>query len=61
MCEIAEAWAYQKKGYEHLAQRIRNAKTLRKMGVTFAECRSKANAQTTFAAMFVGLIQEISD
>ena len=40
--------------------RIKDAKGLRKVGAAFAECKSKVNAQTTFAAMCVP-IQEGSD
>ncbi|UYV84056.1 hypothetical protein LAZ67_X001001 [Cordylochernes scorpioides] len=53
-------WEYRIKGCEHLARRIRDAKALRKVGSTFAECRSKSNAQPTFTAIFEP-IQEGSD
>ncbi|UYV84057.1 hypothetical protein LAZ67_X001002 [Cordylochernes scorpioides] len=53
-------WEYRIKGCEHLARRIRDAIALRKVGATFAECRSKSNAQPTFTAIFEQ-IQEGSD
>lgn len=37
--------SFRTKDAKHLAQRIRDAKVLPNMGTTFAECRSKANAQ----------------
>ena len=49
-----------RKSAKHLAQRTRDAKALNEVVAAFAECRSKANAQTTFATMF-GRIQEGSD
>ncbi|UYV74233.1 hypothetical protein LAZ67_11002555 [Cordylochernes scorpioides] len=48
---------WKRKGEEYLARRIRDAKALHKVGAAIAECRSKANVQTTSAGMF-GSIQE---
>ena len=44
-----------RKGAKHLAQRIRDVEALHNVGATFAECRSKANAQTTFADVIFSL------
>lgn len=57
VCQIAKAVGMSEKKYsKHVAQRIRDAKGLRKVGAAFAECRSKTNVKQLRCSVWIDYI-----